>query len=108
MPKYFCKNCYNFKTRLIKKEHIGNFSKYKIRKAIRTQDIPSLDFAFPFNLTVYKRVMRYGECGIVYCTKNLLTRDLYIDRGNAAQISCGKEPCPEYIPVHLKNSGSIA
>lgn len=104
MPKYFCKNCFNFKTRLIKKKHVGGISKYKILKAIKKQNIPLLGFAFPFNRTVYKRVMKYGECGIFYCTQNLLKRDLYIDRGNVAEISCGKVPCPKYKPVYEKNA----
>ena len=104
MPKYFCKNCFNFKTRLIKKKHVGGISKYKILKAIKKQNIPLLGFAFPFNRTVYKRVMKYGECGIFYCTQNLLKRDLYIDRGNVAEISCGKVPCPKYRAVYEQNA----
>lgn len=102
MPEYFCKNCLNLKTRLIRKKHLGGISKYKIQKAIKEQNIPLLDFAFPFNMTVYKRVMRHGECGIFYCTQHLLKRDLYIDRGNAAEISCGRAPCPKYKPVYEK------
>lgn len=96
MPEYFCKNCSNLKTRLIQKEDLGKFSRYKIRKAISQQDVASLGCTFPFNRTAYRRVMRYGKCGIIYCAKDLLARDLYIDRGNAAGISCGKEPCPQY------------
>jgi hypothetical protein len=103
MPKYFCKNCFNFKTRTITSEHLPAISKYKIKKAIKEGSAPSLGLAFPFNLTAYNRVTKLGECKIFYCTENRLERDLYIDRGNAAEISCGTEPCPKYEPVHIKS-----
>lgn len=60
MRKYFCKNCFNFKNRMIKEKHLCGISKYKIQKAIKNQNIPSLGFSFPFNMTAYKRVRRYG------------------------------------------------
>ena len=108
MPEYFCKNCFNFKTRTITSEHLPDISKYKIKKAIKEQNVPSFGLEFPFNLTVYKRVTKQGECKIFYCTENRLKRDLYIDRGNATEISCGKAPCPKYIQVHVKNSATIS
>ena len=104
MPKYFCKNCYNFKTRLINRNHLSGISNYKILKAIKEQNILSLGFAFPFNMTVYKRIRRHGECGIFYCAKELLKRELCIDRGDAANISCGVAPCSEYKPVYEKSN----
>lgn len=102
MRKYFCKNCFNFKTRTITRKHLPGLSKYKIQKVIKNHDIPLLGLSFPFNLTVYKRVVKEGECGICYCTQHLLKRELYIDRGNAAEISCGNTPCSQYIAVHVK------
>lgn len=103
MSEYFCKNCYNFKTRTIKIGHLPNISKYKIKKFIKDQDVPLLGLEFPFNLTVYKRLLKDGECRIFYCIQNLLKRDLYIDRGNAKEISCGIKPCSKYKPVYVKN-----
>ena len=104
MPEYFCKNCYNFKTRLITRQHMGNISRYRINKAIKNQNIPSLDLAFPFNLTAYKRVTKYGECKIFYCTEHLLGRELYVDRGNFDKIACGAGPCPKYKRVYEQSS----
>ena len=104
MPKYFCKNCYSFKTRTITSDQLPDISKYRMMKAIKEGSVPSLGLAFPFNLTAYKRVVKLGECRIFYCSQYLLPRDLYIDRDNAAEISCGKVPCPEYIPVHVKSA----
>lgn len=102
MRDFFCKNCFNFKDRTITKKHFPRVSKYKIFKALRQKDVSSFGLPFPFNLTVYKRVKKYGECRIFYCTKYLLKRDLYVDRGNVAEISCGKTPCSQYVPVHVK------
>ena len=107
MPRYYCKNCSSFKTRTITGKQLPGISKYKMLKAIKEGKVLSFGLAFPFNLTVYKRVNKYGECKIVYCKENRLSRELYIDRSNAAEISCGKAPCPKYIPVHEKNSGTI-
>ena len=87
MSEYFCKNCFNFKTRTITSEHLPAMSKYKIKKAIKEHDVPSFGLEFPFNLTVYKRVTKYGECKMFYCTENRLRGDPHIDRGNAAEIS---------------------
>lgn len=80
-------------------------SKYKIKKAIKEHDVPSFGLEFPFNLTVYKRVTKYGECKMFYCTENRLRGDPHIDRGNAAEISCGKAPCPKYRAVYEKSQG---
>lgn len=102
MPVYFCKNCYHFKTRTITKDHLPDISKYKLKKALKEQNTPSLGIGFPFNLTVYKRVAKLGECKIFYCTEHLLKRELYIDRGNDTGVSCGREPCPKYRAVFEK------
>lgn len=80
MGGYFCTSCVNLKLKLITKETLGDISKYKIRKAIKEKNIEFLGFEFPFNLTVYNRLRRHGECEIIYCSENLLNRDLYIYR----------------------------
>jgi hypothetical protein len=72
-------------------------------KAFKEGTIPSLGLAFPLTPTVYKRIIKHDGCKILYCTENRLPRELYIDRDNSTEISCGEEPCPKYKPVHVKS-----
>jgi len=99
MPLYSCKNCANLKTKLITKKRINHISKYKIWNALKKHDVDSLDLLFPFNLTVFKRIMKYGECKILYCSEHLFGRDMYIFRENINldDITPNKHaPCPKY------------
>jgi len=96
MAAYFCKNCSNLKSRRVTKENLSRIKKDKILSALNVRDPDSLGLDFPFNMTVYKRVLKYGGCPILYCSERMLKRDLYIDRGNVAWISCGTTPCPKY------------
>ena len=103
MPKYYCKNCCSFKTITITSKQLPDISKYKMMKAFKEGTIPSLGLAFPLTPTVYKRIIKHDGCKILYCTENRLPRELYIDRDNSTEISCGEEPCPKYKPVHVKS-----
>lgn len=82
MTIYSCRNCQNLKTKIVTRADISRISKYKIEKAIEVRDPDSLDLMFPFNLTVYKRVLKNGKCPILYCSERLFNRDLYIYREN--------------------------
>lgn len=99
MPFYSCKNCCNLKRKLITKTSIRHISKYKIKTALKKHDVDSLGLMFPFNLTVYKRIMKYGECKIFYCSEHIFGRDLYIFRESINLddvISDKQTPCPKY------------
>ena len=96
MTVYSCKNCSNLKSRIVTKENLSHIKKDKIRSALNVHDPDSLGLDFPFNMTVYKRVLKNGECPILYCSERMLKRDLYIDRDNVAWISCGTAPCSKY------------
>ena len=96
MLKYSCKNCSNLKTRIITMNNIKGISKNHILKAIHAHDIFSLSLDFPFNFTVYKRILKYKECKIIYCSANMLKRDLYVYRDNV-DIVPEKYPCLKYI-----------
>jgi hypothetical protein len=78
MPVYSCRNCWNLKTRVVTGTEIKRISKYKLNKALEERDPDSLGLMFPFNLTVYKRVLKYGKCPILYCSERMFNRDLYI------------------------------
>jgi hypothetical protein len=99
MTEYSCRNCQNLKTKLITKSEISRISKYKIEKALKVRDPDSLDLMFPFNLTVYKRVLKNGECPVLYCSERMFNRDLYIHRENIDLDEVApnnKVPCPKY------------
>ena len=62
-------------------------------------DPDSLGLDFPFNMTVYKRVLKDGECKIIYCFEHLFNRDLYIFRENFDiddLYPSKNKPCPKY------------
>ena len=99
MVVYSCRNCSNSKIRIITKESLKSLKREKIRKALDARDTESLGLAFPFNLTADKRVKKYGECKIIYCSEHMFSRDLYIfrehmDLDNLAQRE--NKPCPRY------------
>jgi len=99
MPNYSCRNCSNLKTKVVTKSDISKFSKYRIEKALKERDPDSLDLMFPFNLTVHKRVVKYGRCPILYCSERMFNRDLYILRDNMDMdevIPDKKKPCIKY------------
>lgn len=98
--KYSCRNCQNLKTKVITKSEITKISKYKIEKALKVRDPDSLDLMFPFNLTVYKRVMKDGSCPILYCSERMFNRELYIARENldvGSVYPFKNKPCPKYL-----------
>ncbi|MBU0743995.1 MAG: hypothetical protein KKE11_01295 [Gammaproteobacteria bacterium] len=98
MGLYFCPNCLNLKVRVVRKEELGRLSKYKIKKAIKENNIDSLGLPFPLNWASYKRLARYRSCKIIYCSENMLVRSLYIYReGLEGSLTPNKsEPCPKY------------
>ncbi|HAZ10310.1 MAG TPA: hypothetical protein DCY56_04315 [Candidatus Omnitrophica bacterium] len=95
MPAYTCNNCINLKTKLITKKDISNINKKTVQGAIKKHDIEFLGLMFPFNLTAYKRITKYGECKAIYCSEHILQRDLYIHKDNSNIIPEVK-PCPKY------------
>lgn len=99
MSAYSCANCANLKIRTLTRNSLKSSKKEKILAALKKHDVDSLGFDFPFNLTVYKRVTKYGECRIIYCGEHRFNRDLYIfrknfDLGNLIQNK--NNPCPKY------------
>lgn len=99
MAVYSCKNCSNLKSRIVTKENLSCINKEKIRSALNVHDPDSLGLEFPFNMTVYKRVLKDGECPILYCSERMFNRDLYIYRENLdiGSIYPRKgRPCPKY------------
>jgi hypothetical protein len=99
MAVYSCRNCSNLKTRVITKESLKGFKREKIRQALDIRDTESLGLDFPFNLTVYKRINKDGECKIIYCSEHMLNRDLYIYRENLDLYSLSQDknkPCIKY------------
>jgi len=99
MPVYSCKNCSNLKSRIVTKENLSCIKKDKIRSALNVRDPDSLGLDFPFNMTVYKRVLKDGECPIIYCSERMFNRDLYILRDNMDMdevIPDKKKPCIKY------------
>jgi len=99
MPVYSCKNCSNLKSRIVTKENLSCIKKDKIRSALNVRDPDSLGLDFPFNMTVYKRVLKEGECPIIYCSERMFNRDLYILRDNMDldEIAPNKKaPCFKY------------
>lgn len=68
----------------------------KITRALIDRDPDSLGLDFPFNLTIYKRVLKHGECKILYCSEHMLQRDAYVARENSKDITPEIAPCPKY------------
>ena len=97
MSTYSCANCANLKTRTLDRGSLKSFKKERILAALKKHDVDSLGFDFPFNLTVYKRVTKYGECRIIYCGEHRFNRDLYIYREHLGLINLiQNKPCPKY------------
>ena len=99
MPVYSCSNCSNLKNRVITKEHISAIKGDKISRALKEHNPDSLGLDFPFNMTVYKRVLKDGECPIIYCSQRMFNRDLYIHRENldiSSVYPSQDKPCPKY------------
>ena len=98
MESYFCTNCQNLKIRTVKKQQLNGLSKYKIKKAIKENNVDSLGPSFPLNLTVYKRLTKDGMCKVIYCSEHILGRSLYIYRdGLEGSLTPNKNaPCPKY------------
>jgi len=99
MPFYSCKNCSNLKSRIVTKENLSHIKKDKIRSALNVRDPDSLGMDFPFNMTVYKRVLKDGECPIIYCSERMFNRDLYIRRESMDldEVAPNKKaPCSRY------------
>lgn len=99
MAVYSCQNCQNLKQKVVTKSDIGRASKYKIEKALKARDPDSLGLMFPFNLTVYKRVLKDEKCPILYCSERMFNRDLYIYRDNLdldEVIPNKRVPCLKY------------
>ncbi|MCM8779815.1 MAG: hypothetical protein NC914_01520, partial [Candidatus Omnitrophica bacterium] len=65
--KYSCLNCANLKTMIISRSAFNQLSREKIARALANHDPDALGLAFPFNMTVYKRVKKDGFCRIIYC-----------------------------------------
>lgn len=99
MSTYSCANCANLKTRTLDRSSLKSFKKERVLAALKKHDVDSLGLDFPFNLTVYKRVTKYGECKIIYCGEHRFNRDLYIFRENFdldALTPNNNTPCPKY------------
>jgi len=98
MGLYFCPNCQNLKIRTVKNKDLKGFSKYKIIKAIKENNVASLGLSFPINIAVYKRLVKAGYCEIIYCDQDRLSRSLYIYRdGLEGSLTPNKHvPCPKY------------
>ena len=93
---YSCSDCVNLKTRVITKKALGVIKGNDIKEAIGRHDVESLGLLFPFNFTVYKRITRYKECKIIYCSEHMLKRDSYVARENSRGITPEVTPCPRY------------
>lgn len=99
MSVYSCQNCCNLKTRVITKGSLKSLKREKIKRALGAIDTESLGLDFPFNLTAYKRITKYGECKIIYCSEHMFGRDLYIYRDNFDLDSVSRDknkPCSRY------------
>ena len=99
MTVYSCKNCSNLKSRIVTKENLKHIKKDKIRSALNVRDPDLLGLDFPFNMTVYKRILKNGECPIIYCSERMFNRDLYIHRDSMDLDECApnkKVPCSRY------------
>jgi len=98
MGLYFCPNCQNLKMRNVRKEELGGLSKYKVKKAIKENNVESLGLPFSLNLAAYKRLIMHGSCNIIYCSEHMLSRSLYIYRdGLEGSLTPNKStPCPKY------------
>lgn len=97
--KYSCLNCHNLKTKVVTRAEIAKISKYRIAKALKERDPDSLDLMFPFNATVYNRIIKDGRCPILYCSERMFNRDLYIYRENldiASVYPFKNKPCQKY------------
>lgn len=96
MERYDCINCLNLKTRVVKARDVRNLTPEDIRESAKKQDSELPRLGFPFNFTAYKRLKRYKECAIVYCSEHMLQRDLYIFRKNIKNTVSLEFPCPKY------------
>lgn len=98
MGLYFCPNCKNLKIRLVKKKELKGFSRYKLKKATKGNNAEVLGLSFPFNFSIYKRLIRNGSCSIIYCSQDMLGRRAYIYReGLEGSLTPDKnKPCPKY------------
>jgi hypothetical protein len=99
MAVYSCKNCSNLKSRIVTKGNLSRIKKDRIRSALNVHDPDSLGLDFPFNMTVYKRVLKDGECPILFCSERMFNRDLYIYRNNLALRGIyphKNSPCTKY------------
>lgn len=96
MAKYSCKNCINLKTKRITKESLKDIKQEELVRAIKHHETETLGLSFPINLSVYKRVLKYNDCDIVYCSENMLKRNAYISKKNAEEIFPDISPCPQY------------
>ena len=99
MAVYSCRNCSNLKIRIITKKSLKSFKRDKIKKALDIRDTESLGLDFPFNLTAYKRVTKYDECKIIYCSEHMFSRDLYIFQEHLdldSLVQRKNKPCPKY------------
>src|SRR3989338_1659437 len=99
MGDYSCKNCANLKTRILTPKSINHLKKKNLTDALRRHEADYLGLNFPFNLTAYKRIKKYKECQIIYCSANMFGRDLYIYRDNVEsdkRLVPVVTPCPRY------------
>ena len=99
MTVYSCKNCSNLKSRIVTKENLSHIKKDRIRSALNVHDSDSLGLDFPFNTTVYNRILKHGECPIIYCSERMFNRDLYIHRESMdldKVIPDKRKPCLKY------------
>lgn len=93
---YSCVNCGNLITRTITREDLKGLERRTIQRALNNRDIASLRLTFPFSLTVYKRIQKYGEGKILYCRENLMKKNLYLFRSMDNIVPKQDFPCPKY------------
>lgn len=98
MGLYFCPNCRNLKIRVVKEKELGSLTKYKVKKAIKENNVESLGLPFPLNWAAYKRLTKQGNCKIIYCSEHMLGRNIYIYReGLEGSLTPNKNtPCLKY------------
>ena len=99
MTVYSCRNCHNLKAKVITRGDIAGISKNKIARALEERDPDLLDLMFPFNQTVYNRLVKAGKCPILYCSERMFNRDLYIYRENldiGSIYPYKNKPCQKY------------
>ncbi|MFA4889518.1 MAG: hypothetical protein WC628_08120 [Candidatus Omnitrophota bacterium] len=99
MTVYSCKNCSNLKSRIVTKENLSHIKKDRIYSVLNRDDPDSLGLDFPFNMTVYNRILKDGDCPILYCSERMFNRVLYIHRDNLGldEVSPNKKaPCLKY------------